>query len=602
MRVDSGDRPTIRQVSGIGGHRRVSKAVAAIAVGLVVAVSGGALSATATAAPIPGATTTTTAPAPGVAPTTLPTVAPIAPLTIAPLTIAPVTIAPATLAPVTVAPITTVPIPTIAAPTTTAAAPTTTTEPSTVAIAPVAQSASIAPPATVNWLSDRRVALWVDSPSMSTKIQVQVLLARDWNSNPSATFPSIWMLDGMRATDQENGWTVETDAAAYFADQNVNVILPVGGQSSFYSDWVGQDNGKNYQWETFLTKELPPILERDWRTSQTRAVAGLSMGGTAAIALAARNPGFFTFASSFSGILTTSTAGMPQAIAMAMKDAGGFDATAMWGAPPNDIWAEHDPYMLAPKLKGVGLYVSSGSGLVGPYDQPSGIPGVSTNLAGMGLEILARMTSQTFARKLNQLGIPATINYRPTGTHSWPYWQFELHQAWPLMAQALGVAVGKPGCGTGGAIASVANNATWLGECLTSEYGVAGGRAQDFRSGRVFYSGATGAQTVGGVIGGLYGGYRGPDGVLGFPKTGELGTPDGRGRFNAFTGGMIYWSPTTGAHAVRGAVLGEWSRQRYESGRLGYPTSEEFAVPGGVQQNFQNGFITFKDGKAVASP
>lgn len=576
MRVDSGNhRTTIRK-----------KAVAAIAVGLVVAVSGGALSATATAAPIPGATTTTTtAPTTSIAAPTTTTTAPATATTVAPTTVAPTTAA-----------VTTTP-----APTTTTPAPTTTTETSTVGIAPAAQTASIAPPATENWLSDRRVALWVDSPSMSTKIQVQVLLARDWNSNPSATFPSVWMLDGMRATDQENGWTTETDAAAYFADQNVNVILPVGGQSSFYSDWVGQDNGKNYQWETFLTNELPPLLERDWRTSQTRAVAGLSMGGTAAMALAARNPGFFTFAASFSGILTTSTAGMPQAIAYAMKDAGGFDATAMWGAPPNDVWAEHDPYMLAPKLKGVGLYVSSGSGLVGPYDQPSGIPGVSTNLAGMGLEILARTTSQSFARKLNQLGIPATINYRPTGTHSWPYWQFELHQAWPLIAQALGVPVGKPACGTGGAIAPVANNATWLGECLTSEYGVAGGRAQDFRSGRVFYSGGTGAQTVGGVIGGLYVGYRGPDGVLGFPKTGELGTPDGRGRFDAFTGGMIYWTPTTGAHAVRGAILGEWSRQRYESGRLGYPTSEEFAVAGGVQQNFQNGFITFKDGKAIAS-
>lgn len=106
----------------------------------------------------------------------------------------------------------------------------------------------------VDWLSERRVALWVNSPAMGTPIQVQILLARDWNVNPSASFPSVWMLDGLRATDNENAWTYETDAESFYADKNVNVILPVGGQSSFYSDWLQPDNGKNYQWETFLTK------------------------------------------------------------------------------------------------------------------------------------------------------------------------------------------------------------------------------------------------------------------------------------------------------------------------------------------------------------
>ena len=262
----------------------------------------------------------------------------------------------------------------------------------------------------VDWLSERRVALWVNSPAMGTPIQVQILLARDWNVNPSASFPSVWMLDGLRATDNENAWTYETDAESFYADKNVNVILPVGGQSSFYSDWLQPDNGKNYQWETFLTKELPPILEKDWRTTQTRGVVGLSMGGTSAMFLTARNPGFFKFAASLSGILTTTSLGMPQAIQFAMTDAGGYNSAAMWGPPSNPQWAAHDPYALAEKLKGVSLYVSSGSGTTGPYDQPSGIPGVSTNYAGMGLEILARLTSQTFATKLNQLGIPAQVN------------------------------------------------------------------------------------------------------------------------------------------------------------------------------------------------
>ncbi|MCZ4615077.1 alpha/beta hydrolase-fold protein [Rhodococcus qingshengii] len=443
----------------------------------------------------------------------------------------------------------------------------------------------------VDWLSERRVALWVNSPAMGTPIQVQILLARDWNVNPSASFPSVWMLDGLRATDNENAWTYETDAASFYADKNVNVILPVGGQSSFYSDWLQPDNGKNYQWETFLTKELPPILEKDWRTTQTRGVVGLSMGGTSAMFLTARNPGFFKFAASLSGILTTTSLGMPQAIQFAMTDAGGYNSAAMWGPPSNPQWAAHDPYALAEKLKGVSLYVSSGSGTTGPYDQPSGIPGVSTNYAGMGLEILARLTSQTFATKLNQLGIPAQVNYRPSGTHSWPYWQFELHQLWPQLANAIGVEVEKPACGTSGEIGATAAANGWIGDCITPEYSVAGGLAQDFRNGRIYFTSGTGAQPVAGRIAGAYMNTGAAAGPLGFPRTPELGTPDGRGRFNHFQNGSIYWTPQTGAHPVSGDILAEWSAQGWEGGPLGYPTADEIATPGkpGKVQGFEIG-------------
>ncbi|WP_052030658.1 alpha/beta hydrolase-fold protein [Rhodococcus triatomae] len=488
--------------------------------------------------------------------------------------------------------------------TTTTAAPTTTTTTTTVAPAPAAApvisarsaaapSRSIPGVSKVQWISDRRVALWVDSAAMGAPFQVQILLARDWNSNPGATFPALYMLDGLRARDDESGWTIETDAASFYADKNVNVILPVGGQSSFYSDWLEPDNGKFYQLETFLTKELPPVLENSMRTTSSRGVIGLSMGGTSAMFLAARNPGFFQFAGSFSGYLSTTSLGMPQALQYAMQDAGGYNVTKMWGQPSNALWAAHDPYIQAENLKGTSLYISSGSGMTGPYDQPSGIPGVSTNYAGMGLEILSRLTSQSFATKLNKLGIPAQVNYRPSGTHSWPYWQFEMHQAWPQVANALGVAVSAPACGLGGDIGAMANANPWLGGCVTGEYSVAGGLAQDFRNGRIFWSGGTGAQVVTGMIGGEYQAMGGPSGPLGLPTTSEFGTPDGRGRGNHFQSGSIYWTPQTGAHSVRGAIRDLWSSQGWETGPLGYPVGDEINTPSkdGAVQGFEIGAI-----------
>ena len=61
--------------------------------------------------------------------------------------------------------------------------------------------------------------------------------------------------------------------------------MPVGGQSSFYTDWYqpSQGNGQDYtyKWETFLTQELPAYLEANHGVSQNgNAVVGLSMAGS----------------------------------------------------------------------------------------------------------------------------------------------------------------------------------------------------------------------------------------------------------------------------------------------------------------------------------
>ncbi|GGK55527.1 alpha/beta hydrolase-fold protein [Nocardia camponoti] len=470
-------------------------------------------------------------------------------------------------------------------------------------VVPVAQSQpGVAEIQRVEWLSDRRVALTVHSPAMNTPIQVQMLLARDWNSHPDAKFPMMLMLDGLRAMDDENGWTKDADAEGFYADKNVNVVLPVGGQSSWYTDWLSPDNGRTYKWETFLTKELPPLLERDWRTTDVRGVEGLSMGGTAAMNLAGRNPGLMKFVASYSGLLTTTTLGMPQAIGFANKDAGGFDAVAMWGPPGGPEWAAHDPYLLADQLKGVSMYVSSGSGLAGTHDHASAdVPLLSDNWAGTGLEILSRLSTQNFVAKLEKLAIPVQASYRPAGTHTWPYWDFEMRQSWPQAAKALGVDEGGAECGAGGAIGGVAQVANWLGNCLTGEYHSGPAIVQDFANGRVFFSPATGAHPVSGRIGGAYTGFGGASSPLGLPTGEERGLPDGRGRLQTFEGGSIYWTPQTGAQVIRGALLDAWDKQGFEGGPLGYPTAAEARTPSrdGAVQSFEHGPLFYSAATGV---
>ena len=455
----------------------------------------------------------------------------------------------------------------------------------------------------IEWLTQRRVAVFINSPSMPDKpIQVQILLARDWHSNPEAKFPEVWALDGLRAREDESGWTIETNIEQFYADKNVNVILPVGGESSFYSDWQKPNNGKNYKWETFLTKELIPLLDNQYRSNGKRAVVGLSMGGTAAVNLAERNPQLFDFVGSFSGYLDTTTSGMPLAIKAAQKDAGGYDSEAMWGPLGSQDWIDHDPKLGIENLKGKTVYVSAGSGQ-DDYGKPGSVASGPAVPAGMGLEVISRMSTQTFERYAKQAGVPIITQYRPSGVHAWDYWQFEMTQAWPHIADALEVSELDRGadCTPVGAIAEATKDGS-IGTCVTNEYDVAGGKgkAEEFRNGTAFWSPETGAQVLVGSILAKYNALGGPAGWLGFPKTGELKTPDGKGRFVHFERGSVYWTPKTGAQAIPGDMFAAWGASGYEGGPLGYPVEEAQATDRGYVQKFQNGYLTRnpeKDGK-----
>ena len=113
--------------------------------------------------------------------------------------------------------------------------------------------------------------LQVPSPSMGRDIKVQFQ-----GGGPHA----VYLLDGLRAQDDYNGWDINTPAFEEFYQSGVSVIMPVGGQSSFYTNWYqpSQGNGQNYtyKWETFLTQEMPTWLQANKQVSPFGNAADLS--------------------------------------------------------------------------------------------------------------------------------------------------------------------------------------------------------------------------------------------------------------------------------------------------------------------------------------
>ncbi|SDF43250.1 LGFP repeat-containing protein [Blastococcus aurantiacus] len=130
-----------------------------------------------------------------------------------------------------------------------------------------------------------------------------------------------------------------------------------------------------------------------------------------------------------------------------------------------------------------------------------------------------------------------------------------------------------------------------LGYPTSDEIRLHGGAVHFFQGGSIYWSPATGARAVWGEILKAYGALRWETGRLGYPTSSEIALPGG-GAANSFQGGRIYWSPRTGAHSVSGSILAAYKAQRYQLGPLGFPTSDEIALPGGGTANrFQGGRI-----------
>lgn len=92
-----------------------------------------------------------------------------------------------------------------------------------------------------------------------------------------------------------------------------------------------------------------------------------------------------------------------------------------------------------------------------------------------------------------------------------------------------------------------------------------------------------------GLIRVKYDSLGGSTSILLLPTSNELVNPDTVGRRQLFANGPIYWHPTAGAHPVLNHFLMKWGQHNWESGWMGYPTTDEIILQNGRRQEFQSG-------------
>lgn len=286
---------------------------------------------------------------------------------------------------------------------------------------------------------DQRAEVWtVTSKAMQRAIRVEV-----YRAPAGVDAPNVYFLDGV-GSEVPSGWSTGMgwgDGALRARD--VNVVVPTGGPSSMWSDWNTDDPvlGPN-MWETFLTDELPPLLEqglggsaRPLAHNGSWGVLGISMGAASALHLTNRYPEMFDAAGGVSGAYSTMDELGYQYSRLTVAARHG-DVTNMWGPRGSDEWKRHDTIANPSGLEGKTVFLSAATGLVGSSELGHFGSNEMILIDGHILEKGSYESTKALESALSAVpGVDLQMNYMPTGIHNWPVF---VPQMRPAMDHILG--------------------------------------------------------------------------------------------------------------------------------------------------------------------
>lgn len=199
----------------------------------------------------------------------------------------------------------------------------------------------------------------------------------------------LYLLHGLGEDD--GAWLRRSRLAHQIAGRDVAVLMPRIGSS------FGVDEAEGKPYGTFLAEELPDLVERYLGLAPGRArtaVAGVSMGGYAALRWALRDPGRFVAAASLSGSLDIADPDRYRRRPALMQRL--FGGQAVPGTADDLLWL----------VKGAG--------------QAGAVP-VPVLYVACGEQDSHLAEARRFADAARAAGARVTVDVGP-GRHDWEYW------------------------------------------------------------------------------------------------------------------------------------------------------------------------------------
>ncbi|MGB8649936.1 MAG: hypothetical protein WCD35_04660 [Mycobacteriales bacterium] len=132
-----------------------------------------------------------------------------------------------------------------------------------------------------------------------------------------------------------------------------------------------------------------------------------------------------------------------------------------------------------------------------------------------------------------------------------------------------------------------------LGATVYGEFLIGGGRAQRYQHGRMSWRSDLGAHFTWGPLSSRYAALGGETGALGFPLGDTFAIAAGKA--TRYQHGRISWHPSVGAFETLGPIAVRYASARGEAGTLGFPVAGPLAVKDGTGRasRFQHGRISW---------
>lgn len=290
-----------------------------------------------------------------------------------------------------------------------------------------------APPAefvSLEHVRDNLYTLTVYSPSMQRNITNDLVLPAGGTDNTTPR-PTFYLLGGAGG----GGWTGEGGAPDFFRDKLINVVTPRGAIGSQQADWAQEDPKLGlYKWTTYLTKELPPLIDATFHGTGNDAIAGMSMSGGPSMHIATMDDRF-KVAGSYSSCPST-TGVLGQAFASSTVRFYGADPANMWGSSADPAWAAHSPILNLEDMRDLKLFAAASRGVPHETDQ-------EVKDSPAPLLVVDEQFNYTCTRYLvdeaREAGLSIDFYEFDEGTHNWGLFRRQLRETWKTIGPALGV-------------------------------------------------------------------------------------------------------------------------------------------------------------------
>lgn len=148
------------------------------------------------------------------------------------------------------------------------------------------------------------------------EMRFAIFLPPQYEYNKS--LPVLYWLSGLTCTDEN--FMQKAGAFKTAAELGVVIVAPdtsprgdnipddpegaddFGLGAGFYLDATESPWNRNYNMYSYISSELPNLIETEFHVSKNRCISGHSMGGHGALTIALKNPGAYISASAFSPI------------------------------------------------------------------------------------------------------------------------------------------------------------------------------------------------------------------------------------------------------------------------------------------------------------